>query len=481
MDHETDRLLTTMTCTITSYRFKDYLDHTHPDIVRVIWKVKAPELNARVLANLPNLQHLDCSGRGLTSLQGLVGCPGLLSLNCSFNNLSSLDGIQFCPDLEVLNCSKNRLRRLGHGWVDKICRLFTKAKPVGIEGCLKLKELDCSICNLQSLEGIQACTQLLRLECGYNTNLLIEHLEHLTVLQHLNMCSINTSTLQPIRNCTSLRKLRCSTNNLITLEGIEGLHRLEWLSCNDNSLTSIRSVSHCPRLQAIDCSNNQITRLDPVILLRDLVAICTDGNPLDIQSPPVERFLEGIRNRRFCSDKTIYDNRQNVHDTQVQKSVCESVANLMGDLRPEFSIDTIIKSGLDAVTIRHLLHYCADQTVHSEHKLTYCELLGYVWQRIMRSKDSDEMFRILAEQAADADGLCFTGRFNRTLSVLVGFYPDIRITISDSSRIGAIVLVIKNRLKPYDVDTHRTIAHRELKEAGYTEEEIRPWIDAIEV
>jgi hypothetical protein len=74
----------------------------------------------------------------------------------------------------------------------------------------------------------------------------------------------------------------------------------------------------------------------------------------------------------------------------------------------------------------------------------------------------------------------FTGRFNRTLSVLVGFYEDIKINISDKARIGAIIIACKDRIRPYDPTNHKKIVEQELMEAGYTEEEIKPWIDAID-
>ena len=50
----------------------------------------------------------------------------------------------------------------------------------------------------------------------------------------------------------------------------------------------------------------------------------------------------------------------------------------------------------------------------------------------------------------------------------------------DNSRIGAIILAIKAELDPYDPVTHRKVAVRKLLEIGYTEEDIRPWLDIID-
>ncbi|CAH6420999.1 Hypothetical protein MVR_LOCUS232 [uncultured virus] len=98
----------------------------------------------------------------------------------------------------------------------------------------------------------------------------------------------------------------------------------------------------------------------------------------------------------------------------------------------------------------------------------------------MRSEHKAQLLVILAEQVCDAECKCATGRFNRTLSVLAGFYPDIVIEISDSSRIGAIIIAAKGQAVPYSVQAHRQLALRMLLEAGYGSEEIEPWLEAID-
>ncbi|CAH6420578.1 Hypothetical protein MVR_LOCUS169 [uncultured virus] len=182
----------------------------------------------------------------------------------------------------------------------------------------------------------------------------------------------------------------------------------------------------------------------------------------------------------FNRGSSVYSNRQNVHDVHIQKCVCESVQRLLTDPKPEFSIEMIIDSGLDERAIRLIVEYCGDMTVHSVHLLAYQELLAYVWARICRSEYKDELIKILGEQITDSECKCFTGRFNRTLSVLVGFYPDIIIEISDSSRIGAIILAVKDAMTPYDPVQHRERAQTLLLEAGYDAVIIQPWLDAIE-
>ncbi|CAH6420550.1 Hypothetical protein MVR_LOCUS162 [uncultured virus] len=183
---------------------------------------------------------------------------------------------------------------------------------------------------------------------------------------------------------------------------------------------------------------------------------------------------------RVNTDRSVYDDSQSVHNISIQKCVCESVQRLVRDPKPEFAVEMVIESGMDERAIRLLLEYCDDESIHSVHLLSFKELLSYVWARICRSEHKVELIRILGEQILDAECKCFTGRFNRTLSVLVGFYDDIIIEISDSSRIGAIIVVARDQTVPYSPAEHRRVANNLLIEAGYTDSDIQSWLEAID-
>ena len=153
-----------------------------------------------------------------------------------------------------------------------------------------------------------------------------------------------------------------------------------------------------------------------------------------------------------------------------------------------FSIEDIKESDLDMQANELIQAYCLDETVHSHHLLTYAELLMYVWARIMAHEHKSELIKILGEQVMDSRGLCFTGRFNRTLSVLVGFYEDIIISISDNSRISAIIIKARDKCNvspsrdstvPYSPEAHAELAKTMLLEAGYDLAEVNVWLEAI--
>ncbi len=200
-------------------------------------------------------------------------------------------------------------------------------------------------------------------------------------------------------------------------------------------------------------------------------------NPIEIPTVQIQRMLNRINTNRNSS---IYKDGQNVHDTEIQRTVCESVQSLLKDFKNNFSVDDVINSDLNKSTIESLIEYCQDQTIHSVHLITYIELLALVWNRIINSIHKSELLKILEEQIEDSECKCFTGRFNRTLSVLVGFFDDIKINISDKSRISAIILNTKDKITPYNPIKHKELAKKELIDAGYKEHDFEDWIDAIE-
>ena len=74
--------------------------------------------------------------------------------------------------------------------------------------------------------------------------------------------------------------------------------------------------------------------------------------------------------------------------------------------------------------------------------------------------------------------MCLRGRMSRLVSVLDGFFDDIRIGISNSEVISSIILQITSI--PGTTEEHKEIATRRLLESGYSLDEITPWIEAIE-
>ena len=200
------------------------------------------------------------------------------------------------------------------------------------------------------------------------------------------------------------------------------------------------------------------------------------------------------------TERSVYDNKHNVHATSVATTVTKSIQNLMLDPEPDSSsvLEQILYSELSDSTKTSLTLFCMDRTLHVLTGLQYVDVLAYVWQRIqnplielcMYDTDDEgtirtELMRILEERVSDCidrtgSTVCFGGRLSRLVSTLDGFFTDIRITISDTERITAIVLQAGASMRCYDSATHASIATERLLEAGFEPDQFKAWITTIE-
>ena len=451
---------------ITGGDLSRYRSQSWPHITSIIWV--AGMLNGSVLKNFGNVVKLDCSNNRLTSLQGIQWLTRLRELDCSVNCLTSLSEASNCSNLQRLICDHNRLESIQIiECFPALTYLNCRNNPlhsVVVEGAgSNLTKIDFQHCGLESIEGIGTYSNLEAIWCNGN----------------------RLTTLKGIEACSRLREFYGHSNRLVTLDWLSACPLLTAIVCQHNKLTSLAEISGLSNLNRLCCQSNEIVSLDPVVYLRHLTHFTYNDNPLEIQSERFQRYIHRYEalNARSGTNGTVYDDSQNVHNIHIQQSVRKSLISLLTDSKPTFSpsdlLVMIANTDMDDCVKQLLIEYCSNSYVHSDHMISYSELLGYVWNRITRSEHTIELFKILSQQISDSRGKCFTGRFNRLVSVLVGFYPDIVIEISDTARISAIILAIQKRINPYDLTTHAETATIELQEAGYSLDEIKPWIDAI--
>ena len=243
-------------------------------------------------------------------------------------------------------------------------------------------------------------------------------------------------------------------------------------------METIENITECQNIRNINIYCENVFNLNPVCQLPNLESFSCDHFLLDHQDPRTFRILARFINRNM--DEHIYVNRQNVHDSAIQLSLIKSVENILKDPVVKYDPDKIVQSGLSHKTVSLIMEYCDDTTVHSRLQITFSELLAYVWERIEKHANKEELMKILSQQMSDAECMCFIGRFNRLLNVLVGFYDDVSINVSNSSRISAIIINTGKNINPYSAEQHRIIAQKSLEEAGYTIEEVQEWLNAIE-
>jgi hypothetical protein len=215
------------------------------------------------------------------------------------------------------------------------------------------------------------------------------------------------------------------------------------------------------------------------------------GNPIEYIPPQVRRIL----NQQHTIKNTVYNDGQNVHNHQVQVSLQKSIENIMTSNLPEVDglIQELINCGhegfLEEATVKQLLEYIEDDTVHSVLQVTFQEVFLSVWNMIKnlsnenQSKRRDILER-LNQEMADSDCKCFTGRLTRMVNCLTGFTPLVNIQIADNEQIAIIIQLAKNTLEAspdgYNTTSHRKIVWTAMTERGYSPDIIQSWISHIE-
>ena len=341
------------------------------------------------------------------------------------------------------------------------------------------------------------------LHCCYNnlTSLPSNLPESLKILY----CYNNDLTSLPSKLPGSLDELHCYNNDLTSLPSnlpgsLIGLHcsdnklsfeslpsnlpgSLQNLDCSYNNLTEL--PSNLPgSLQNLDCSGNKLTSL-PINLheLRNLTYVCYSDNEIEYIPPQTTRFLNRLKNTGMTQPK-LYNDRQNVHDHQIQESIRNSIYCVIKE-KPSITIEAmneeiVSNTVLTEVTKRLLMEYCGDESIHGVMGITFKELLLAVWSIIRDHKDGNEIIGIMNTEMADADCKCFTGKMSRLINCLNGYDDRVVITMAENDQIGNIIIIEKEKMGEYDVEKHKSNVKIAMEERGYTKETIEEWIGYIE-
>jgi Leucine-rich repeat (LRR) protein len=344
-----------------------------------------------------------------------------------------------------------------------------------------------------------------------NLQYLYCHYNKLTTLGSLNLpnlqnlsCSNNKLTTLGQLNLPNLQQLYCSENELTTL-GELNLPNLQGLYCTYNNLSTLGELNF-PNLQELYCYNNQLTTLGHLNLPNLQILYCSDNNlsilPLSLMNTrlnyidyenneidnlplPLIRFINRIR-QGDLNKINVYNDSQNIHNSSIQLTVKDSINKLSDKFRKPFNLEELTRTILEDSRINckeSLIQYMANKEVHSILLLNFAEILWLVWMEINSFEDEVqvEIKKRLNEEISEAECMCYTGRCNRLINCLNGFSDLVEIKIQDSSQIGNIIVIIKERLgEEYTVDKHKEEVKKELLERGYDLETINEWVEYIQ-
>jgi len=284
-----------------------------------------------------DLQELNLSNSEITRIKGLDNLTALQHLNLRGNHITRIEGLEQLTALQHLNLYGNQITHIR-----------------GLEQLTALQHLILSENQITRIEGLESLTHLKYLHLFRNQITHIEGLENLTAFQHLNLRGNQITRIEGLNNLTALRFLFLSENRITRIEGLDNLTALQRLYLSE---TPIKEVP--------------IT----IMLLRSLLYLYI-GIELD---PIIRRFLLG---NHIKSNRTVYDDQQNVHDSQINRSITQSLYRLM-EQKSELSDETIINDILgDQILTKQikeqLIEYIRITDVHSLLNVTFSEAFGVV-------------------------------------------------------------------------------------------------------
>ena len=335
-----------------------------------------------------------------------------------------------------------------------------------------LQELNLSYNEITKIENLPPNLQ--RINFYGNKITKIENLP-----SNLHVLKLAYNKITKIENLPpNLQILHLSDNTITKINNLP--HNLHNLYINYNKITKIENLP--PNLQQLTLISNKITEIPLELLeLRQLQEFRYSGNPIEnFHHPLIQRWLNRW-NQRITQNNQVYADGQNIHNSNIQKSFRKSLESIMKDsFEYSFDIcmDSLMKSELVCQEVKQeILNYCEDPMEHSVYLITFKELFHYVFNRILKHKETDELMRILNEEIKETICKCFTGRMTRLLNVLNGFYEDIQIQIGTNEQINNIIIML---MKKYSGKELCEKFIEEMKEREYDEETINHWKQFLE-
>ncbi len=519
------RYLTHLSCSfnkLTSIPLYSNLTDLHCDnnklnIIYDYPKLRLLSCNDNPIQFISGCYHLETLYCMRTKLKSIHNYPLLEILNCSHTMISKLP---IFPKIRILDCFHGILKEIpeylklvslncAHNQITKIGKLPKIKRLICWDNLLEkfsnrqflyLEDLECSEnqleslpnmpnlvtlhCSFNNLDYIHSTSKLMILDCSYN-----ERITKLPSFNNLKSLKCQECSLTEIPYLPSLEILDCNHNQITRLSH---LTKLKKLNCSGNLLTNLPDL---PEINELNFSYNEISTLPDLHLYRHLDVLIYHHNPINFETlePRIREVLDLFQaNQNHDEDDDlneirIYDDNQNVHDSNINKSIIESVKKLMETPNTIDYIDMVNEiyeeQNLQLSTKELINDFCYIHTKHSILDITYKDLFIKVWNVIRTHEHKKEILKVLEQEIIDSETMCFIGKINRLVNCLNGFDPRINIKINENEQIANIIILIKHQLEEannYNVDKHRILVIKELLERDISIDTIEIWIKSIE-
>lgn len=213
----------------------------------------------------------------------------------------------------------------------------------------------------------------------------------------------------------------------------------------DQILESIRRIDDIPQVQAEPEDNfpfNVPAQLEIPIPARERRerprTIRLGGVDYDITTQ--RNLLHQFQRAKPKVERTVYQDGQSVHNTEINKSVLQAAKSLQAQypMKTRLSFDTSLLKDLSPEQRRKAeasLHRIATDDATFGENITLSNLFQSLQSFILSSSDKDELNKRLIQELGDMSGTCASGHLSRLVNVVQGFnavpQQAIRINLGD--------------------------------------------------
>jgi hypothetical protein len=141
---------------------------------------------------------------------------------------------------------------------------------------------------------------------------------------------------------------------------------------------------------------------------------------------------------------TIYTNAQNVHDSSVNKSIIDTLRELIQTVKTTKHSGEVLEvirnkyANLEKEKINKIMSSLERIMIDTAkyELLNMSDILVLVWEYICQSEHRDELEKRLLQELEEMDETCSTGHLSRILNILSGYFKDntVKITFKDQLR-----------------------------------------------
>ncbi|MFJ2368188.1 leucine-rich repeat domain-containing protein [Microbacterium sp. NPDC087665] len=192
----------------------------------------------------------------------------ITQLNCSGQGITSLEGAQALTSAWDLYFANNSL---------------TDLTP--LTGLTQITQIDIANNQISSLAPFASLTNMVYVSAGGNQISDLSPLSGLTAIKSLNLTDNNVSDLGPLSSLSQLEGLLIGSNDVSDLTPIAGLTRIAILYVDNNQVTDLGPLSGLVNIFQLFLNANEISDLGPLSSITALQDIRLQNNHIADLSP----------------------------------------------------------------------------------------------------------------------------------------------------------------------------------------------------